>query len=753
MKSKDKDDDSSHDYFSKDNYEKQHICFLSTYPPRECGIATFCRDLAYAIKKKFNPKIDINIAAINEDPTAMYNYSSKVKHKISQSDIEDYIELAKKLNQTKSVKVVNIQHEFGLFGGEYGNNIIPFLETIEKPVVVTFHSVIEDPDDYQKKVVKSIIDRSDAGVVMAKKAVDILVKDYDADKKKIHFVPHGTPQIPYSDPDAEKKKLGFKDKIILSTFGLLNRGKGIEYIIKSLPKVVEKYPNVLYLIIGETHPQIRRKEGEKYRNKLKELIDELGLKDNVKFYNKYLTLKEIISYLKATDIYISPGLDEKQIVSGTLAYAFAAGRPIVSTRFPHAKEILSDGAGITVKFKSPKAYEKAILKLLDNPELRKEMAQRAYLLSRNSIWPNVAQSYMKIYEKLTELRKEEKKFPKINLKHLIHMTDDRGIFQFAIHSTPDEDSGYTTDDNARALIVAAKHYALFKSKISKKLANTYINFLERMQKNNGNFFNYLGKELQIMDRGEHEDAYGRALWALGKAIYYFKGELRERAKKIFDNALNFLDSIEPARSKAFSILGLYYYDQVYPSLQIKGRIKKLADSLIEAYNHNSKEDWSWFEPKLTYANSVLPEALYLAYAALGNQEYLEIADESFNFLCGVTFIEGKLVPVGQNGWFSRNGKRSFYDQQPIETSYTVRACLVAYEVTNDKKHLKNAVTAFNWFLGKNSLNQMVYDESTGGSYDGLSPDQVNVNQGAESTLSYLMARLALEEKKKGVNLI
>jgi len=733
---------------SKKRLGDQLICFFGTYPPRECGIATFTYDLSQAIKKRFNPKIDIAVTAINEDPTTIYNYPSRVLHCIAQNDIEDYIKLARRLNKDQNIKIINIQHEFGIFGGEYGNHIIPFLETIEKPVVVTFHSVLPDPDEYQKKVVKFILDKSSAVVVMARKAIDILEKEYGGDRKKIHYIPHGTPQIPFHDTQKEKEKLGFKNKIILSTFGLLNRGKGLEYVIKALPKVIEKYPNILYLIIGETHPVIREKEGERYRERLKKMVEDLGLKKNVKFYNKYLTLNEIIMYLKATDIYVSTSLNENQITSGTLAYAFAAGKPIISTRFLHAQEILADGAGILVDFEKPKEYEKALFALLDNPNLRENMAKRAYLLSRHTTWPNVAQQYVQLFEKITKLNKEEKKFPKITLKHIETLTDNNGIIQFANHSTPDINSGYTTDDNARALIVTTKHYSLFKSKKSLRLSETYLDFLEKMQKNNGDFFNYLNKDLEIMDKEKHQDSYGRALWACGYASLHLEGPLKEKAKNIFEKALMHLDKIESLRARAFSILGLYYYNKAFPSQANIEKIKTLADSIIEEYKENETEDWKWFETKLTYSNGLLPESLFLAYDATGNSEYLKVAQDSLNFLIKTTIINGKFVPIGHNGWFNKEGKRAFYDQQPIDVCAMVRACLTAYEILSNRDYLENAIISFNWFLGKNSLNQMMYDESTGGCNDGLCPDLINVNQGAESTISYLMARLILEEIKR-----
>jgi glycosyltransferase involved in cell wall biosynthesis len=750
----DEEKEPSVSFLELDDKRKQLICFLGTFPPRECGIATFTKDLAYAIKKRFNPKIDIRVAAINEEPTSMYNYNRKVGFKISQNDIDDYIELAKKINRSNSIKIVSIQHEFGIFGGEFGNNLIPFLEALEKPVVVTFHSVLPCPAEYQKKVVKSIGEKSSAIVVMAEKAVEILTEVYGVDKRKIYYVPHGTPQVPFCDTEKEKKRLGLQGKKIFSTFGLLNRGKGIEYILRALPKVVEKHPDILYLIIGETHPVIRRREGEKYRNDLIKLVEKLGIKDNVRFYNKYLSLKEIISFLKATDVYLSPGLDKNQIVSGTLAYAISCGKPVISTGFLHAKEIVNkSGAGFVVDFKNPEQYKRAILKFLDNPNLLKEASKKAYSYSRHMTWPNVAQGYMRIFEKFTELEEEKNKFPQINLKHLIKMTNKNGMIQFANHSTPDLNSGYTLDDNARALIVVGKEYSLYKSKNSRQLAEIYLNFIEKMQREDGRFYNYLTKELKIKDKKLYQDPFGRALWALGSAIYYFDGNIRDRARKIFEKAVENILWLKSVRAKAFSVFGIYLYDKVFQDSAKKQKTNLLIEPVVEEYKHNSRKDWRWFEEGLTYANSTLPEAFFIAYKMTGNHKYLKIAKESFDFLCSLTFVEGNLMPIGQNGWFSYKGKRAFFDQQPIDASSTTRTCLVAHNILKDKKYADLGLSAFNWFLGKNSLNQFIYDSSTGGCYDGLSPSCVNINQGAESTLSYLMSRLCLEELRHGKEII
>jgi len=723
------------------------VIYLSTYLPRRCGIATFTKDLISAMDKRFNPLLKSEVLAIN-DNSSIYNYDDKVSFQIDETNIEDYTNIAKKINEKDNIKIVNIQHEFGIFGGKYGNYLISFLEAIKKPVVITFHSVTPNPDEHKKKIVQSILKKVSAVIVMAKEAVHILKEDYDIydPGNKIFFIPHGVPQVPLYSKYA-KEKINLKNRTILSTFGLLNRGKGIEYIIEALPSIVNKFPEIIYLIIGETHPQVRKKEGESYRNKLIKLVEELGLNENVKFINKYLTLKELIKYLSATDIYISHSLDENQIVSGTLSYALGCGKAIISTPTTYAKEVLSEESGILVDFRNPQSIGKALNDLLSNNELREKIEKNSYEFGRKMIWPNVAANYLEVFNKVIKLREDVvKKYPTIKLNHLIALTDDMGIIQFAKHNIPDTSTGYTLDDNARALIVATKHHELFKSKQSLKLISTYLSFIHYVQKEEGTFHNLLDYDKKFLDTEGSEDSFGRALWACGYVISSkIHGNIKATAKFIFDNAIKSVNNIKFLRAKAFSIIGIYYYYKEYKNKDIIDKVRVLANSLVESYKVNSSQDWKWFEPHLTYSNSKLPESLFLAYLMTKNEEYLTVAQESLDFLSKELIVDGKLMPIGNEGWYHRNSKRAFYDQQPVDAGSMVQTCLVAYKVTKKNVYYSNAVLAFNWFLGKNSLNQMVYDEVTGGCFDGLSTNSINLNQGSESTISYLLARLNLED--------
>lgn len=733
-------------------FKDSKICFLSNFPPKECGIATFTQDLVVSMNKRFNPKVKSRVIALNEE-SSMYNYDNRVIMEMGKDYLEDYINVAKKINKSDKIKIVCIQHEFGIFGGEYGSYIIPFLETIKKPVVVTFHSVLPQPNNLRKNVVKFICDKCAATIVMAESAIDILHDDYGVPKSKIHVIRHGIPDTPLKDSEPYKKKLRLENKIVLSTFGLLSRGKGIEYMIKALPYLVKKYPNILYIVIGETHPVIRKREGEEYRNYLMDLVKKLKLQDNVKFYNKYLKLEEIVEYLLATDVYIVTNLERNQIVSGTLSYAMGCGKAVVSTPNLYALEVLNDERGLVAELEDPKSYAKCIDKLLSNPKLRKNIEQNAYAYSRSMIWQNVASRYLHLFNEVVKLREETtEKYPKIKLNHLRQLTDNFGCIQFSKLAIPDNSSGYTVDDNARALIVSTMHSRLYSSELSKELSNTYLSFLEKSQDKEGKFNDVEYENKELIETSQ--DALGRAIWALGHLINNSKNnDFLERAKILFDKSHKLVTANNSLRTKSFSTIGLYHYYQKYKDEEILDKIKELVDSLVESYKQESTDEWNWFESHLTYSNSKIPEVLFLAYHLTKNKEYLEIAEKSLKFLTNLVFIKDILAPIGQNGWYNRNGTRSFFDQQPIDASSMVQTYLTAYEITKKEEYYNNAVLSFNWFLGKNYLNQMIYNDITGGCHDGLSKSSINLNQGAESTIEYLISRLMLEEIKKGKSII
>ena len=730
------------------------ICFFGTFPPRECGIATFTKDLASAMNKRFNPGLKSKIIAIDENDTTLRKYDSRVIMKIDGNNISEYINIAKRINKSETIKIVCIQHEFGLFGGACGNYIIPFLETLEKPAVVVFHSVLPSPNPERKRVIEDIINRSAAVVVMAKKAKEILDTYYKVDLKKIHLIPHGIPNVPLQSTHKYKKKLGLERKKVISTFGMLSKGKGIEYMIKAMPKIVEKHPEAMYLIIGETHPVVRNSEGEKYRKHLMKLVKEFKLEKNIKFYNKYVTLEELIEFLLASDVYVCTNLEKDQIVSGTLSYAAGCGKAIVSTKIVYAEELLDSNKGVLVKLKKPQEYAKAINEILSDEKYKKTLERNIYANTRQMTWSNVAASYLRVFNKIVKIKKEiTEKYPLINLKHLKRLTDDFGMIQFADHFQPDKNSGYTLDDNARALIVAAKHYNLHEQELSFDLLKIYLKFIEFSQEESGRFINLIYNEKDKSNKNYSEDSYGRAMLSLGYIINAVEDiEIIKKAREIFDKSYKWLYKLKYIRTKAHTIPGLYYYHKKFPKQENIFLIKKIADSIVKVYNAKSSNDWQWFENSLTYSNAMIPESLFYAYLSTGNKTYLEVAEKTLNFLTKLLINDNQLSLIGQGGWYNKNGKRAFFDQQPVDASLMVSACLIAYTITGKKKYYENAIISFNWFLGKNYLKQMMYNESTGGCYDGLGKFSVNLNQGAESTLAYLSARLLLEEFKRNKEL-
>ena len=729
----------------KSRFEPQ-ILFLATFPPRECGIATFTKDLSSAIDQRFFPTFKSKICAMNSNGTNIYNYPKKVSLEIDDTEVSDYLEAAKKINYNKNIKLVSIQHEYGIFGGsDYGDFLIPFLEILKKPVLITFHSILPEPNPRLKKVTQEIAKRVSAIIVMTKKGVDLLKEYYDI-KQKIYVVPHGIPTTTLETQYREKKNLGLQNKKIILTFGMVGPGKGYEHVIEALLEIVKKYPDVVYIVVGETHPGVRKKEGEKYRNDLEKRVKELQLEKHVKFYNKYVALTEIIQYIKAADIYVCPPENPNQITSGTLVYAMGCGRAVIATPFLHAKDIVTENRGILCNgFNNSEQIKEAILQLLENPERRREMERNTYHYTRHMTWPNVASSYGRIFnEILKNTGVQFKELPRINIKHLMRLTDNFGIIQFANQTIPDKKSGYTLDDNARALLTCAMHYKKFNEYRQLRMIKTYLDYIKFVKNNDGKLYNFVDKNKIIQDKWS-EDAHGRALWALGylSSIKNIPKDLKSKAEHLFLETLPAASIMQSPRALAFTIAGLYNYNKTKKSDYIKQNIKKLADILVSHYKTNSKPEWQWFEPYLTYSNSKLSEALLYTYQVTQEPHYLEIGLRTLEFLISKTFENNMFIPIGQRGWYLQNQERAYFDQQPIDAGYTVQTLIIAYKITKYEKYKNFAINAFQWFLGKNVLKQTMYNEQTGGCHDGLGESSINLNQGAEATISYLMARLSL----------
>jgi len=726
------------------------VLYLSTFPPRECGIATFTQDLTEAMDKWFNPAVKSSIVALNETPFNFYRYGKKVVNDIPANNLEHYVALAQHINERDDVKLVNIQHEFGLFGGEWGDYLIPFLQVVKKPVVTTFHSVLPNPTDHLMNVVRFICEKSAAVIVMNSLSKETLSQTYGIPKSKIFLTSHGIPDTTLEPSEKYKELLGLKGKLVLSTFGLLSRDKGIEYALRALPRVIRRFPHVIYLVLGATHPVVRRQEGEAYRNFLVREVEQLKLRGHVKFYNKYLSLDEVITYLKATDLYISPTVTKVQSVSGTLAYALGCGRPVVATSTEYSKYLVRKDFGVLVKCRNSHAIANAILELLRDEKRLKSMCKQAYEATRYMTWSNVAGQYFRLYAKIANIKSEEKKLPEVKLDHLRRLTDSFGIIHHARYSKPEKRFGYSMDDNARALIAVIKYYcnSAEKEKEVLSLMETYLKFIKFVQRAGGSFANIVSSRRK-RDGTKDEDVQGRGVWALGYAASCngIPHAMRKEAERMFFKALDAIRHISSPRATAFAMTGLYYYLKQFPRPKVAKIFRKLADRQVELYKNTASPDWQWFEDHLTYSNSKLPESLFYAYDITKRKKYLDIAVTSLKFLSRITFEPRYYSPIGQNGWYFRYGKRAYFDQHPEDVAAMVETKLVAYKITGDSVHLNDAIKAFRWFLGRNYLEQMMYNENTGGCHDGLGKEGINLNQGAESTISYLLARLAFEDEK------
>jgi len=727
------------------------IVYLSTFPPRQCGIATFTADLTNAIDQMFALLVKSKIVAMNLTEVSHFPYPEKVILQISQPRAEDYVNAANKLNQLKEVKLVNIQHEFGIFGGEYGSHLLLLLKKLQKPVITTLHTVLPAPNERMRNIVAAIMKYSKGIIVMTHSSKEILKKDYGLDSDRIQVIPHGIHHVPYRTSKHAKSALGISNKLILSTFGLLSPGKGIEYVIEAMPAVVARFPNVQFFVIGVTHPVVLEQAGENYRNFLTKKVHQLGLSSYVSFYNTYFAVNKLLQFLEATDVYLSPSLNPNQTVSGTLSYALGSGRPVISTAFAQAKQDITSEVGILVDFKNPQAFSDAIIKLLSNDQLRLQLGKNAYFRTRHMTWDNVAHSYLKYFSQFVpELTLGQKKLPPIKLEHLAKLTDNFGIIQFAKLTEPDLSSGYTLDDNARALVVTTLHYKKFKTNSALKLASIYLNFLYRVAKPDGHFDNYVNAN-RVIDEQKNlqenlEDANARGLYALAQVSItkQIPKRFRKQAHSLFEQSFRKNIAFSSPRAIAFYIKALNCLLSKWKEPQALAVLRSCCEQLMALHKKSHSPDWEWFEPYLTYSNAILPEALLLGYKITGERRYLEVAGKTLNFLIEHTFKDNMYIPVGQSGWFLKGGTRQYFDQQPEDAAATVEALNVMFQITNSKHYKELANIAFNWFLGDNVLGQVVYDRTTGGCHDGIGEKFINLNQGAESTISYLLARLSFE---------
>jgi hypothetical protein len=635
---------------------------------------------------------------------------------------------------------------------------------LKAPLVTTLNTVLRDPDSNQRAVLDEIGHLSDRLIVMSEHAASLLRDVYGVPSEKIDVIPHGVPDLPFMDPNYFKDIFGTQGKSVLLTFGLLSPNKGIENVIRALPAVLAKHPNLVYIISGATHPHIRRQEGEWYRQELQALAEECGVSSQVTFNNRFVSNEEMIEQVGAADIYITPYRQEAQVVSGTLAIALGAGKAIISTPYWHAKEILADGRGVLVPFDSPGCIANAAIRLLDDDAERHAMRKRAYLHSRSTTWQKTAQAYMASFQRARSERmlrpraalqdiftpKATDRLPALNTSHLVSMTDDTGILQHAIFSLPNCLEGYTTDDNARALVVTT---LLNKSSPPQgheytMLSHRYLAFLWfAFYERTGRFRNFLAYDRAWQEEAGSEDSHGRALWAVGTVLGHSEDAgLRGAAGRLFEAAVPATLTFSSPRAWAFSVLGMQAYLDWFPGDRvIQSTRNLLANQLLAIYERSHSETWLWFEKSLSYSNARLSQALLIAGWQNKNQRMIEAGCESLQWLVGTQRQRGEdlFVPIGSRGFFAQGGEKARFDQQPVEACATISACLQAFRLTREKHWLDEAWCAFRWFLGENDLQVPLYDAATGGCRDGLHPDRVNENQGAESTLSFLMSLLEM----------
>jgi len=734
----------------KKKTQQNVILYLSTYPPRQCGIATFTQNLRQAVDQQTPRGVGARVIAINKDKTKYYQYSRQVLHQVVEGSEYDFIEMAERINVMDNVKIVHVQHEFGLFGGEYGGVVLSFLGHLKKPAVVTFHTVLPHPEKGYLDMTKQVSGLVDHIVVMNKTAKHLLHSVYGIDEKKMTIIPHGIPNIAPYDQQKAKERIGYSERFLLSSFGLLNPNKGLEVVIDALPTLVKKIPSVLYLIIGQTHPDIIEQHVEQYRKTLRDRVQKNGLEEHVKFYNEYLSEKDIIKYLQATDVYISASTQPDQIVSGTLSYAIGAGKAVVSTPFLHAKEYAESGLCRLASFNNPKSFSQQIQTLLSNKEERHELEEHVYAETRHMTWENVGLAHATLYNKITPLTDsadDGRKLPRIRLDHLLRLSDDFGVIQFSKRISPDRASGYSVDDGSRALIALCTHWSVFKKRAVFPFMDTYVQFIDYVQDRDGTIHNMVSIDRVVDTKDWSRDAHARTMWSLGY-LMNTKGlprPFKERASTMFEKSLKVLSKLDTPRSISFAIAGMYFMNKQHKQPHLIKKIIVCADELVARYQDHSQQDWHWFEEHLSYSNSKLSEALFYAYAATGVDEYKKVAVESFDFLREHTIYDGVFHPIGQDGWYVRGKERATHDQQPVDVAAMVQTCLIAYQLTKKEQYKREAEIVYSWFLGKNVLQQMMYDSATGGSYDGLHTDRVNLNQGAESTIVHILARLALEK--------
>lgn len=732
------------------------VAVIGNHIPRQCGLATFTGDIAKWVAHALGPASDVFVVAINDRPEG-YDYPPIVRFEVLAGNSRDYPGAADYLNLSK-VDLVCLQHEFGIFGGVMGVYVVDLLRDLRRPVVTVAHTVLPEPAPERREALKRVAEFSDALVVLSHKSMEFIQRYYGIPGEKVHMIHHGVPDMPFTDPDQHKARWGLEGNTVLLTFGLLHPGKGIEYMIEAMPRIVERFPETVFVVLGATHPSVKKRGGEEYRFFLKGKAQELGIEHNVVFYDRFVSLEELTDFLAACDIYVTPYLDRDQVVSGTLAYAIGLGKPVVSTPYYYAEELLAEGRGVLVDFCDPQGLARGVLALLENPESLEEMRRNAYSFGRKMIWKEVAREYVGLFRKVLAGREPQlaaavlhptaislRDLPKLRLDYLARLTDRTGVIRGSHFDIPSWGSGYSTADNSLALGAAVLCHLQTDDSTSLELSRTYLGFLHYMQLPDGRFPDLLNYDRTFAGVVGGEECQGKALSGLGLTVALAQDEgLVAFAKSMFDKAVRGVDLSWP-RAVAYGICGCYHYLTRFKGAgDIRSYLEGMAKSLLEAYERESSPGWRWFEDTLYYANGLMPRALLLAYRTTGESSYREVALESLQFLTDTCYIDGVFDLVGDQGWYARGGDRAKFKQLPIEAASLSGAYIDAFVVEHEARYLDLARAAFEWFLGRNILNKPLYDFGSASCADGILSNEIDPNRGAEAIIHWLLALLRVQ---------
>lgn len=733
----------------------RRIAMLGNHLPRQCGIATFTSDLSSALAEA-SPELDCFVLAMN-DVGRTHAYPPRVQFEIAEPDLVSYRRAADFLN-VKNVDVLSVQHEYGIFGGKAGSHLLALLRGLRMPIVTTLHTILEEPDDRQRQVMDELVALSSRVVVMTEEGQAILQRVHRVPQGKIDVIPHGIPSLPEGD---YREQLNVSGKSVILTFGLLSPDKGIEYVIDALPAILERHPETVYVVLGATHPHVREKDGETYRLGLVARAARLGVEASVVFHDRFVSNVELTEFLSVADIYVTPYLNMAQSTSGTLAYAVGAGRVVISTPYRHASELLADGRGILVPRADSAAIAREVIGVLDDTTKRLAMSQRAYEYGADKHWPAIASAYVASFERATKQHEQHGRasrtgsiprasaaLPEANFEHLSLLTDQTGILQHSNFSVPSYADGYCLDDNARALFLTAlvEDSGTSDPKLMRMLGTRYLAFVRHaFDEKTRRFRNFLSYERSWTESVGSDDSHGRAMWALGAVIGRSSDPGRQSlAGWLFHAALPAVLELTSPRAWAYSLLGISEYLHAFSGdSHVQTVQRTLASRLLELYRGSSQPGWPWFEDSLTYCNARLSQALLVTSEWTEDREMAAVGVRTLDWLVGLQTTDDYFAPIGSNGFYPRGGVRARFDQQPVEAAAMVSACLDARRITGDGRWFGRARRAFDWFLGQNELHRSLYVPATGACHDGLHADRINKNQGAESTLSFLLALVEL----------